>query len=416
MDERSADATLSAAKAGSGTTNTTDESDRARLARLRHEFPIVESRTYLFSGGLAPAPRRATAAVAQWLELWSVDPNTAWERRFASAALAREHLAHLLGAESRTIAITDNTSRACNLAVALLDPSAGANVVVDATTYPSCLYPWLPPLRAGIEVRRAPSGRAGLAASLTDLTPLVDDRTVAISVTHVDPNTGVRHELQPLADLAHVHGAVLIADIAQSAGVIPIDVRVEGIDLAMGTAMKWLLGPPGIGYLYVSSELLARTGAPQAGYVGSELDPADEQRVRIHPDARRHELGLPNMLGLPGFVAGLELVEEAEVTAIAAHVELLVDRCLTGLAALGLPSTTPTSPALRAGLVVVPADDPMHLHTFLRDRKIDVWGSERRRIIRIDPYFFNDAHDIDRCLNALEDYMTTYGTDSIQPV
>lgn len=414
MDERSAAGTPGVTADG-GNTDASDQSNRARLTRLRHEFPIIGTRTYLFSGGFAPAPRRATHAVAQWLEFWSADPAAAWERRFAATELARERVARLLGAEPRSIAITDNTSRACNLAVALLNAPSGANIVVDATTYPSCLYPWLPPIRAGIEVRHAQSGLAGLAGSMTDFALLVDDRTVAVSVTHVDPTTGVRHHLRPLADLAHAHGAVLIVDIAQSAGVIPIDVEAEGIDLAAGTAMKWLLGPPGIGYLYVSPDLLARTGAPQVGYVGTELDPTDEGRVRIHPDARRHELGLPSMLVMPGFAAALGLVEEAQVTAIATHVETLVDHLLTGLDTLGLSPATPFDSALRAGLVAVPARDSVRLHAFLRDRRIDVWGSERRRMIRIDPHLFNDEQDIDRCLNCLEDYITAHGRDAIQP-
>ena len=401
--------------ADGGDTGASDQTDRARLAHLRHEFPIIGTRTYLFSGGFAPAPRRATDAVAQWLEFWSADPAAAWEQRFAATELARERVARILGAKPRSIAITDNTSRACNLAVALLNVPPGANIVVDDTTYPSCLYPWLPPIRDGIEVRRASSGLVSLAGSLYDFTPLVDDRTAVISVTHVDPVTGVRHHLRPLADLAHAHGAVLIVDIAQSAGVVPIDVESEGIDLAAGTAMKWLLGPPGIGYLYVSPDLLARTGAPQVGYVGTELDPTDEGRLRINPDARRHELGLPNMLVMPGFAAGLELIEEAQVTAVTSHVEALVSRCLTGLQVLGLSSPTPLDPSLRAGLVAVPAKDPVHLHAFLRDLGVDVWGSERRRMIRIDPHLFNDPEDVDRCLNCLEDYITAHGHAAIQP-
>ena len=94
------------------------------------------------------------------------------------------------------------------------------------------------PRRAGVEVRRASSGRAGLAASVDELAALVDDRTVAVSISHVERETGVRHDLRPIADLAHEHGAVLIVDLAQSAGVLPIDVARDGIDLASGTAMK----------------------------------------------------------------------------------------------------------------------------------------------------------------------------------
>jgi selenocysteine lyase/cysteine desulfurase len=382
------------------------DTGRTPLARLRTEFPIVGERTYLFSGGLAPAPRRASEAVAHWLELWSRDPATAWDGLLDATEAARQRLARLLGADPGGIAIVDNTSRASNLAVALVDARPGDNVVVDATTYPSSLYPWLPPVREGIEVRHAGSGRAGLAASLEDVAPLVDGRTRAISVSHVDPLTGVRHELRPLADVAHAHAAALIVDIAQSAGVVPLDLAAEGVDLAAGTAMKWLLGPPGIGYLYVSPEFLAQTGAPQVGYLGSRVDPSDPARLRLEPDARRHELGLPNLLGMPGFAAGLELVEEAGVETVEAHVAGLVGRCLAGLEALGLHPTTPSDRAMRAGLAALRVTDPMAIHAFLRQSRIDVWGYEEASLIRIDPHLFNDEDDIDRCLEALAAYGT----------
>jgi selenocysteine lyase/cysteine desulfurase len=380
--------------------------DRQRLARLRGEFPIVGERSYLFSGGLAPAPRRASLAIAAWLDLWSHDPATAWQRRFEATEIVRERLARILGVPPRTLALTDGTTRACNLAVELLRPEAGSNVVVDATTYPSCLYPWLPPIRPDVEIRRAPSSsaNAGLAAGASGVAALMDGRTMAVVVSHVAPETGVRHDLRAMADSAHAGGAVLIADIAQSAGVLPLDLDADGVDLAAGTAMKWLLGPPGIGYLYVSEALLTRTAAPQAGYIGARLDPDGSDRLLLDPDARRHELGMPPLLTMPGFAAGLELIEEAGVSVIAAHVEELVERCLAGLARRGLRVTTPSDPALRAGLVVVPAREPSRVAAYLRDRGVDVWGSDRRGLIRIDPHLFDDGADIDRCLDALDAY------------
>ena len=316
--------------------------------------------------------------------------------------MVRERLGRILGVPARTIALTDGTSRACNLAVALLDPPPGGNVVVDATTYPSCLYPWLRPVRSGLEVRRAASGRAGLGASPQDVAACLDGRTVAVSVSHVAPETGLRHDLRALADVAHAAGAVLIVDIAQSAGVVPLDLVADGIDLAAGTAMKWLLGPPGIGFLYVSESLLARTGAPQVGYAHASLDPDDDEHVLFDADARRHELGLAPLLTMPGFAAALEIVEEAGVPAIQAHVEELVDQLLAGLTRLRLPVITPTDAALRAGLVAVAARDPSGVAAFLRDRGVDVWGSDKRGLIRMDPHLFNDATDIERCLEALE--------------
>ena len=382
--------------------------------RFRAEFPVTASRAYLFGGGLAPAPRRVSEAVAAWIQTWSLDPLKAWDHLSADTDAVRERLGRVLGADPSTIAIVDGASRASNIAVGLLDAQPGSNVVVDATTYPSSLYPWMVRARDGVEVRRAASDRGGLAAGINDLERLVDDRTVAVSVTHVHPHTGVRHDLRPIADLAHAHGAVLVVDVSQSAGVVPIDVVAEGIDLAAGTAVKWLLGPPGIGFLYESRELLSKTGAPHVGYMGAQIDPHDRTRLGIRPDARRHELGLPSLLGMPGFRAGLDVVLEAGVPAICRHVEALVDRVFDGLDGLGLIATTPRQRASRAGLVAIPALEPLQLRAFLRARGVDVWGFERGPLIRVDPALFNNVQDIDRFLDGLARYVAEKGLRTVQ--
>jgi selenocysteine lyase/cysteine desulfurase len=382
--------------------------------RFRAEFPVTADRAYLFGGGLAPASRRVSEAVASWIRAWTFDPLDAWDGLATETDAVRERLGRLLGTDPSTIAIVDGASRASNIAVGLLDARVGSNVVVDATTYPSSLYPWMVPGRDGVEIRRAANGPTGLAAGIGDLERLVDDGTIAVCITHVHPHTGFRHDLRPIADLAHAHGAVIVADISQSAGVVPIDLVADGIDLAVGTAMKWLLGPPGIGFLCESGDLLARTGAPQVGYMGAEVDPADRTRLRLRPDARRHELGLPSLLGMPGWRAGLDIVLEAGVPAIHRHAEALVERCLDGLDGLGLVATTPRERSSRAGLVSIPVTSPLELRAFLRERGVDLWGFPRGSLIRADAGLFNDAHDIDRLLEGLAAYIAERGRRAIQ--
>lgn len=383
--------------------------------RLRDQFPVAAERAYLFSGGLAPASAPVTAAIEDWLRQWALEPSYLWDHLTSETDAVRERLARLFGSSPGSIAIVDGTSRASNIAVALLPTPPESNVVFDATTYPSSLYPWMLPERSHVELRRAASGRAGLAASPSDIARLVDRRTIAVTVTHVDPNSGVRHDLRPIADIAHAHGAILIVDVAQSAGVIPVDPVADGIDVAVGTAMKWLLGPPGIGYLFVAPSLLARSGAPQVGYFGADLLIGDRPQLQLSSDARRHELGVPNVMGMPGFRAGLDLILETGVDEIAAHVEMLVSRCIAGLRDLGLRVTTPVERGLRAGLVVVAAQNPLRLRDFLRDHDVDVWGWEPGGFVRADFHLFNNDGDVDRFSRGLEEYLRANGPSSIQP-
>ena len=100
---------------------------------------------------------------------------------------------------------------------------------------------------------------------------------------------------------------MLLVDAAQSTGVVPIDVAAEGVDALVTTAMKWLLGPPGVGFLYLSPELLRDAPVLDVGYIGLDA-PLGDWPVRDMPgivaDGRRYELGLPNLPGMFAARAG----------------------------------------------------------------------------------------------------------------
>src|SRR5437867_521571 len=221
-------------------------------AAARALFPITAERAYMFSGGLAPAASTVQAALDRWSDLWASDPGTLYAHYQEDWEAAREGFARVIGADPDEIAITDHTSRGSNLAVQMIDAPAGSNVVVDEFTYPSSMYPWQLPAKRHVEIRYVAARDNKIA--LDDIRRQVDERTIAISVSHVSPLTGFRHDLAALAELAHARGAYLIVDAAQSAGALDVDVSRDGIDLLSCLAMKWLLGPPGVGFLFVARQ------------------------------------------------------------------------------------------------------------------------------------------------------------------
>ena len=380
------------------------------LAEFRTVFPITAERAYLFSGGLAPGSTPVRAAIDTWLERWTDDPLYHRARYFEDWDAVRSGLGRLFRCPAESIALTDSTSRASNLAMALIEAPPGSNVVVDATTYPSSLYPWLLPGRRNVEVRTVP----GAQPSTDDIARLVDDRTVAVSVSHVAALTGVRHDLASLADVSHDHGALLVVDVAQSAGAIDIDLPTTGVDLAAGVAMKWLLGTPGTGFLYIAPHLQERIPS-QAGYVGAEVATnADVGKggtastLRFRTGAQRHELGLGDLPGLAAFRAALDLLDAVGMPAIEAQIARLTARCVEGLQARGIALLTPTDPARRAGVLAIRTPSSVDLADFLRARRVDVWGYTDGRL-RIDPHGFNDDNDLERLFQGIDDYSRERG-------
>jgi selenocysteine lyase/cysteine desulfurase len=196
--------------------------------QARAFFPIVSTRAYLFSGGLSPAATSVRAAHDRWSEAWMHDPAAPYADYQGEWEFARERFATLIGADPDEVAIVDHTSRGSNLIVQMLPPVAAGNVVVDDYTYPSSIYPWLLSPKANVELRQVRAEEN--VVRVDDIARVVDNDTIAISVSHVSPRSGFRHDLVALADLAHAHGAFLIVDAAQSAGALDLDVGKQGVD------------------------------------------------------------------------------------------------------------------------------------------------------------------------------------------
>jgi selenocysteine lyase/cysteine desulfurase len=380
--------------------------DSARLGRmdilaLRDAFPICRTRAYLFSGALAPAATPVRAAWDAWSDSWSLDPNAVYtgEAMMGRMDALREAFAGVIGADPGGIALTDNTCRAANIAVRIAAARPGrTNVVVDDGTYPSSVYPWR--AHGTHEVRQVTTD--GVADAAAVVAQAVDERTAAVCITHVAPFTGRRHDLRALADAAHGHGAWLMVDAAQSAGVVPMDVRAEGVDMLVTTGMKWLLGPPGVGYLYLAPHVLADAPVLDVGYIGLDVDLGDwpvDHVPPITPTARRYELGLPSLPALAASRAGIELLVEAGIEAVFERSASLVDRCLDGLAARSAEIVTPLPRDQRAGVIVFGHADPADLFARCRDQGVDIGVLPDR--VRVDPHAFNSEEDIDRLLELV---------------
>ena len=364
----------------------------------RDLFPILQERAYLFSGGIAPATRRTLESIRKHLDDLTYDPDDLFFRTHEDFQQVRRLFAELMGADEKEIVINDSTSAGSNLAAELIEPRPGGNVVFDEFAYPSSVFPWLLPPRDQVECRFV-KPRDGLI-HLQDMEHAVDDNTLAVSVAHITPMEGFRHDVTALARLAHRHGALMLVDGAQSAGALDINLHETDVDFFSTTAMKWLLGPAGVGFFYVAQRHLNRV-PPQAGYAGGGFD--------IHhfappPTADRFQLGMPNLIGMGATRPGLEILLEIGMENVEAHVLELSGQCISGLLKRGLKVLTPAQAQHRGGVIAVEMDDSRALWHFLYQRGVDTFYDGN--LFRVDPHIFNNQDDINRFLEGVDDYLS----------
>ena len=313
----------------------------------------------------------------------------------------RATVAQFVNARPEEIAIVDSTSRGNSLGVQMIDARVGANVVVDSTTYPSALFPWLLPAKTNVEVRRVPD-EGGLPL-VEAFERLVDERTVAISVSHVCRLTGFRHDLRVLGRLAHEVGAYLLVDAAQSVGAVRANVEESGVDVMAFGAMKWLLGTPGIAFLYVRPTLLERFALPHDGVADRRRA---GERIAAACGLLRYELRSLHWGGLAASRVGAEMLLGPGIEAVERRVSWLSGLLIEGLRERGLTVWTPMERERRAGIVAFRHPQPDALRSHLRELGVDVWGWQERALMRADPHVYNVPADAERLLDGLDAFGT----------
>ena len=377
----------------------------AALARLRATMPVLQERTYLFAGAMAPLADPVREELASWNARWGEDPMSAFNQHVEDGQRLRTAFAALVGSTPDRIAILGSTSEGSNRIIGMLASEPRPTVLVDDTTFPTMIYPWL--TKTGKQIEYSPPEQLSDGGWLR--ARLAKGDVLAVAVSHVGNTNGYRHDVAEVAALARAYGTRVLVDAAQSAGAIPIDVDAMGIDVLTTTALKWLLGPPGIGLFYLSAELQEHLPLTDVGYLQAQISDNVWPRTEVpnYPTvASSLELGIPAIPCLAAAAAGIELLSEIGVGTIAGRIEHLMGTLLPALRDRGLHIVTPDDPARRGGVISARYPRSAELGRFLAARRIDIGGFPGGTV-RIDPHGYNDEGDVERLLDGVDRFLTT---------
>src|SRR5438477_356241 len=242
---------------------------------VRRDFPVVRDGLYLNSAYIAPVPVPVADAARVFAERKASKPIPL-DEMLRKTDEVRRQFARLVGAEADEIGFLFATSEGENIVASALDLKPGDNVVVDELHYNTSyvLYRHLEETRR-IEMRivKHHDGRV----TSDDFARAVDNRTRLVSVAWVSHQNGFRHDMRPLADLAHAHGALFYADAVQALGMFPADVRAAGVDCMTSGTYKWLLGGFGVAPFFILRELLEKIRVDRLGALHVEKELGDHR-------------------------------------------------------------------------------------------------------------------------------------------
>jgi selenocysteine lyase/cysteine desulfurase len=370
------------------------------LSHYRAEFPVFERQIYLNSCSLGALSRRSRDRVTAFLDEWAARGAAAWyDVWWERLAELRRRYAAVVGAAADEIALHASVSTATAVLAGLLDYARRPKVVTTDLDFPTVVHQWLARRPHGVEVEivRSPDG---VGVPPEAFARAVDDRTALVATSHVCFTTGAIQDIRAVAEVAHARGALCFVDAYQSAGQVPLDVRESGVDFLCAGGLKWLLGGPGITFLYARRELIPRLEPTVTGWFAHarQFD-FDPDRLVWHEDARRFEQGTPAMAAVQAQLGGLDIVEEIGVPAIRAATARLTEDLVARAADLGFRPRVARTPAERSGIVTLPSDDPARDVAALAARRIVV--DARPGHVRLSPYFYNVVEDHVAALEAI---------------
>jgi selenocysteine lyase/cysteine desulfurase len=365
----------------------------------RAEFRIFEHTTYANSCSQGALSNRVREAAEQWLAGW--DENGAeWDFWVERNEAARAAFAGLLNAEPDDVAVTTSVSQGVSALVSALDLSGERNrIVISEYEFPTVgQIAHAQELRGAEVVHVEPEADGRIP--LERFAEAIDERTALVCCTAVSFRSGHRHDVTAIAELAHEHGALVLADSYQAVGALELDVRTLGADVVTGGTVKYLLGSAGLAFMWVRGALRSSLVPTQTGWFADEdifaMSIAD---YSPHESARRFDSGTPPVPSLYPGVAGMELVAEVGVPAIEEHVRGLADRFLAGCDDLGATVATSRREREYGPLVCVVSTDPSGLVAALAEDRIVT--SSRDSNLRVSLHLYNVDEDVDSILAAL---------------
>ncbi|HEX2700579.1 MAG TPA: aminotransferase class V-fold PLP-dependent enzyme [Acidimicrobiales bacterium] len=372
----------------------------------RSLFPVVRNWNYLNHAGTAPPSGPAAEAMHRCVVEAAGGGSMVCKGHEDRAEEIRAAAGRLMGVPAADVAFVKNTSEGLGFVANGLTWAAGDRVVVPDFEFPSTLYPWLALRDQGVIVDLVPTCGPGRVLPVDAYAAAVaaGPAPKVVATSWVQFGRGWRTDLAGLAQVCADSGALLCADVIQGLGVVPAALESWGVDFAMADAHKWLLGPLGVGVLYVRRSVLDRLRPLEPGWASVAHREDWENRELVWAgDARRLEGGSANLTGIHAMGASFDLLLDAGVDHIWAHASRLCDRLREGLAGAGASVLSDGSAAGRSAIVTFAVDgvDPYVLSDGLRAQGIVC--APRARGVRVSPHGYNTADEVDALVAAVRD-------------
>lgn len=373
--------------------------------RFRSRFPALETMTYFGSCSQGAFSNALHAALTEFQHSFQ-EVGRPWGPWMDRVEDARRAFAELITASADEIAVVSCASEGAYQVASGFDWAPGDSIVTTDLEFPSVAHVWLAQRPRGATVRYAETAADGFATA-EGYGRAIDGSTRLVSVPRISYRHGQRLPLREIAKLARRRGAQVLVDAYQGAGVEPIDVTTMDCDYLVTGTTKYLLGLPGLAFLYVRAGTRRDLDPQLTGWFG-RTDPFsfEPRELDFSKTARRYEVGSPPVPAAYGAVAGMRVLATVNPQAVGRHVAALTGALHAELTARGEQLGSPTADEARGPMVALRDRDPERLAAYLASRRI--MTSPRGEFLRIAVHYYNNAADVDTVVRGIAEYRSAH--------
>jgi selenocysteine lyase/cysteine desulfurase len=370
-----------------------------QVREIRTRFKIFQSKIYLNSCSQGALSDAVESGFDEYIASWH-EQGSPWETWCEHYEGARTAFAKFIHASPDEVAIVTSVSAGINGIASALNFRERNKIVMGEFEFPTMGQVWLGHRVRGADVQFAQAQDNSIPPAAYE--KLIDRNTLMVPLTHVCFKNGFRTDVNTIMQMAHSAGALVMLDDYQDCGTRPVDVKAMNLDFYVTGTLKYLLGPPGLAFLYVRKELIPLLTPTVTGWFGQTNPFAyNPQHFELSPTARRFESGSPSVPNVYGAMPGFQMLEKIGMEQVSAHIENLTQSFLNRIQELGILTKTPAgSPG---PLVVLQCRDSAQLLQALAQS--GMVASNRFDGLRVSFHVYNTLDDVNAVVEVLKKNM-----------
>lgn len=371
--------------------------------KIYEAYAVNREMIWLNNSGTTPAGSHSVKALSLYMQGYARKGIlTEVARHSKVQKKIKKILSDLLNCSPDELGLIHNTAEGMNFISHGMDFGAEDEVILLENEYPSNVYPWRHLEKKGVKLVTTPM-ETSPEAFLQALKRLITAKTRAISLSAVHWCTGMPLPLEQIGVLCQEKGIDFVVDGAQGVGMQPLDTQKANIAYMAFPAWKWLLGPLGLGVLYISKEKL---NSLKPIFIGTESVVQHQEylpyKSELKPTTDRFTISTANFNDWVYFEAALQFLQDIGFAAVRDRILELSAYLSAGLAKIGFKVFSDQFPDYPTGIVVCekPGVGSDIIMQQLKQNKIV--AAERLGRVRFSPHVYISPQQLDEVLRVLK--------------